>query len=327
LLSGEPNNGFSVLSREEKTFYSQHTFDKSKVLYFSLNREKFMSGSSSGKKKRGTYSGNHQRSWLWGHHAVCETLASGRWPVLQVLATQPALARSRDLLLAAQASGIPLEVVTPARLEELARTKEHQGLLARLGPYPYTSVEQFESELSTKINAYRSAAASIDAAQNRPSMACPLVVICDRIQDNHNFGAILRSCDGTDVFGVLVGTRHQSAMTPHVVRSSSGAANHVKVVETQDLVACAARLQKLGIALLAADSTAGRTLWQTDLRPMTALVLGSEAFGIAAELMAICDQRVTIPMAGSVTSLNVAVAAGVMLYEIRRQQTMQPLSP
>jgi 23S rRNA (guanosine2251-2'-O)-methyltransferase len=283
-----------------------------------------MSDSSPGNKKRRTFSGNHQRSWLWGHHAVCETLASGRWPVLQIFATQTALARSGELLLAAQASGTPVEVVTPSRIEELARTKEHQGLLARLGPYPYTAFEQFETELTQQVHAYRSAQLNAPEAVHSSSRClidCPLLVICDRIQDNHNFGAILRSCDGTNVLAVIVGMSHQSAMTPHVVRSSSGAANHVTVVETENLVACATRLQKLGIQLLAADSTGQQSLWHTNLQPMTALVLGSEAFGISPELLAICDQRVTIPMAGSVTSLNVAVAAGVMLYEIRRQQT------
>lgn len=277
-----------------------------------------MNDSFPGRKKRPTFSGNHQRSWLWGYHAVCETITCGRWPVLQVLATQAALERSRGLLLNAQSSGIPLEIVTSARLEELSKSTEHQGLLARLGPYPYTSFAQFEVELAEHIRAYRDST-TMDSAVG-PAVKCPLVVICDRIQDNHNFGAILRSCDGTNVLGVIVGKRHQSALTPHVIRSSSGAANYVRVVESEDLVACVSSIRKLGLQIVAADSADGQPLWQTNLRLMTALILGSEALGISPDLTLLCDQRVTIPMSGAVTSLNVAVAAGVMLYEIRRQQ-------
>lgn len=280
-----------------------------------------MNRSPRGNNKRRNFSGNHQRSWLWGHHAVSETLASGRWPVLQLFLTQSALARSPELLSTAQASGIPVQMVTPARIEELAHTSEHQGLLARLGPYSYTSWDQFESQLVNRIEVHRGAS---EANESRGSLSnsWPLVVICDRIQDNHNFGAILRSCDATRALCVIIGTSHQSAMTPHVVRSSSGAANHVTVVATEDLVGSARKLQRLGVRLVAADTTGKQSLWQADLRSTIGLVLGSEAFGIAPELLEICDQRLIIPMAGAISSLNVAVAAGVMLYEIRRQQTL-----
>jgi 23S rRNA (guanosine2251-2'-O)-methyltransferase len=282
-----------------------------------------MSGSSRNSKNRNsknrsTYSGNHQRSWLWGHHAVCETLTSKRWPVLQILVTESALERSRDLLTKARDSGIPLEVVTAARIEELAQVKEHQGLLARLGPYSYTSFNQFIAELKTQVQDYHQSKSSTGGSQSLGS--CPLVVICDRIQDNHNFGAILRSCDGASVSAVIVGTSHQTAITPHVVRSSSGAANHVNVVQAENLSDCILKLKEVGFQVLAADASGEKTLWQTDLAGLNAVVLGSEAFGIAPELLSKCDQRVTIPMAGAVSSLNVAVAAGVLLYEVRRQQ-------
>ena len=256
-----------------------------------------------------TFSGNHQRSWLWGHHAVLETLQSGLWPVLEIYATREAFNESADLLNAKLQAGISVDVVTPARLFELSKSTEHQGLVVRLGPYPYRTMSSFEAELRRAVSAHK----------EQPGKP-PLVVICDQIQDTFNFGAILRCCDGTGVLGVIVGDRCQAEVTPHVARSSVGAVNYVPVIKADNLVYAAKALKVIGFQLICADGNTQQSAWTAPLEGLTALVIGNEASGISEELLEVCDQRLCIPMQGHVTSLNAAVAAGILLYEIRRQQ-------
>lgn len=266
--------------------------------------------------KKSTFSGNHQRSWLWGRHAVTETLQAGSWPVLEIYATRDAYSQSADLLDVKRSDGIPLQVVDSDRLEQLCRSSEHQGLVARMGEYPYCSAERFEQLLRSAQDAKR----ATSEAHQVPAGRQPLLVICDRIQDTFNFGAILRCCDGADVLGVIVGDHSQALVTPHVARSSAGAVNHIDVVKSPDLIGTALKIKSLGWQLVAADSNATQSVWDSPLTGANALVIGSEAHGIRPELLEICDRRVCIPMYGQVTSLNAAVAAGILLYEIRRQQ-------
>lgn len=263
-------------------------------------------GRRSASKK--SFSGNHQRSWLWGRHAVLETLQAERWPVLEIYTTSEAYEQSSELLRAPGQAGIPVQVVPAARLEQLCRSSEHQGLLIRLGAFPYASLEQLNERVRTAIS----------SEGEQP----PLVVICDRIQDNFNFGAILRCCDGVGAIGVVVGLQRQSEVTPHVVRASSGAANYMPIARASDLKHAVIHLKQLGLRIVAADPNVSHSVWSAPLDAPCALIIGSEAHGVDAELLAQCDQRVFIPMRGRVSSLNAAVAAGIVLYEIRRQQAL-----
>jgi 23S rRNA (guanosine2251-2'-O)-methyltransferase len=264
------------------------------------------------KKRRKAFSGNHQRSWLWGRHATVETLQAGKWPVLEIYLTQDAYDQLASLIEIRLAQGVPVEIVHSNRIAQLTGAADHQGLAVRLGAFPYLTMGQFEPDLRRAV-AQSSATAS-------ESKLLPLVVMCDRIQDAFNFGSILRSCDGVGVTGVIVGEKFQSEVTPHVARSSSGAVNYVPIARTSDLAASARTLKQLGMQLVAADSNGTAKAWDAPLHSLTAIIIGSESHGVSSELMELCDQKITIPMRGRVTSLNAAVAAGVLLYEIRRQQ-------
>ena len=275
-----------------------------------------MTDQSHKKSKRTAFSGNHQRSWLWGRHAVCETLLSAKWPVIELFATQFAFDESSTLLNDKRNEGMPVVIVDATRLEQLCRSTEHQGLVARLGEFPYQTMATLEHLIHLAIAAQANQNASLSAAATLP----PLVVICDRIQDTFNFGAILRCCDGARVAAVIVGDHAQAEVTPHVARSSSGAVNHIPIVKTQNLLNAAKFAKSLGLQLVAADANTKTSVWNSQLRKPTALIIGSEAHGIAPDLLGICDQQLCIPMLGQVTSLNAAVAAGILLYEIRRQQ-------
>ncbi len=259
------------------------------------------------KNKKRRFSGNHQRSWQWGQHAVCETLRSSKWPILEIHVTQKAFDQHGSLIQPFADQGILIEVVPSQRLSELVQNEEHQGMVLRLASFPYTPWNEFIAGLGAN-----------DAQQ-----PLDLIVLCDRIQDTFNFGAILRCCDGARAVGVIVGDRQQAEVTPQVARASSGAVNHIPIVQASCLVQAAQQLRKLGFKIIAADVHAKMPAWNAPLGGKNVLVLGSEAHGIHEELLAECDERVLIPLEGKVSSLNAAVAAGILLYEIRRQQAFQ----
>ena len=148
----------------------------------------------------------------------------------------------------------------------------------------------------------------------------PLFVICDRIQDAYNFGAILRCCDAMKVDSVIIGERSQASITPHVARSSAGAVNYQSIFRVRELTAAVDVLKSSGVMVVAATEKASTTLWEANLRQPVAFVIGTESTGIAPELLSMCDLQVSIPMLGRVNSLNAAVAAGIVLCECRRQQ-------
>ncbi|MFM7059003.1 MAG: TrmH family RNA methyltransferase [Planctomycetota bacterium] len=258
------------------------------------------------------YAGSHQRAWLWGRHAVLETLAAARWPVLELFISD-ALANP-DLLSLQQAAArlsLPLQTVSGLRLEQLCRQPDHQGVAARMGPFPIESISELTIALRTSNATFTGPSVSIATA--------PLYVMLDRIQDPWNFGAILRSCDAVRASGVIIGTSSQSSVTPHVARASSGAVNHLQIFQTDDLVQTLVMFRLAGFRIAAASEKSPNLLWDTPLSGPLLLIIGSEALGVAPELLASTDVQAAIPMLGSITSLNAAVAAGILLYECRRQ--------
>lgn len=256
--------------------------------------------SRSRKSRRRELQASHQKNWLVGKHAVVETLKANRWPVLEVFLQEGA---ELDESVADQANTVT--VVSADRLTQLCHSQHHQGMAARMGDFPYRDVNWLQKQLTTT------------------DRSAPLIVMCDRIQDAHNFGAILRCCDATNVTAIIIGSINQAAVTPQVSRSSAGAVNHLEVVACDDLLDVAKMIEASGIELAAASEKAQSPVWTCDLRKAVCLIIGSEAFGVDSELLATCNHQLGIPMLGQIDSLNAAVAAGILLYEIRRQQTQQ----
>jgi 23S rRNA (guanosine2251-2'-O)-methyltransferase len=264
-------------------------------------------------KRRSTsrLAANHQRSWLWGRHAVMETLKAGRWPIVELFAdanlSPPEFAELQTLV---EPFDIDIEIVDADRLTELCQSYEHQGLVARMAEFPC------EDELSLADAARQ---VILDTA-NTSTTQQPLYAVCDRIQDAHNFGAILRCCDAMKLDGIVIGDRYQSGITPHVARSSAGAVNHQRIFRVTQLTDTVTMLKQAGFQIIAASEKSATCLWDADLTRPTVILVGSETSGVAPELLALCDMQVAIPMLGGVSSLNAAVAAGIVLYECRRQQ-------
>lgn len=254
---------------------------------------------------------SHQRSWLWGRHAVLEMLKARRWPAVELFADSAIdFSEIAEIQTVIDANGPEIQFVDDSRLTQLCQSYDHQGLVARMAEFPCED----SIALIDAVNE-----ALVNSTQQSNSLQ-PLFAMCDRIQDAHNFGAILRCCDAMKLNGIIIGDRYQSAITPHVARSSAGAVNHQRIFRVPVLTESVTTLRQAGLQIIAASEKAEMTLWKAKLNQPAVIIIGSETAGVAPELRALCDLQVSIPMLGGVNSLNAAVASGIVLYECRRQQ-------
>ncbi len=248
--------------------------------------------------------GSHARCWLWGRNVISETLAAGRWRMLELhLSDHLPVEEIAETSSAAARLGLAVHVDPSAALDKLSHTAEHQGYLAKMGPYPYLTVDNILSA----------------------APAQPLFLILDAIQDPYNFGAMLRSAAAFAVNGVFIGTHRQVPVTSMVARSSAGVVNRVPIAQVADLAELAQTLRAHGIRLLGASERADQPLTACNLGEATAIVIGNEGTGIGPELLSQCDSLARIPIESTVGSLNAAAAAAVFFFEARRQRGEMPV--
>ncbi len=240
---------------------------------------------------------NHNRAWLWGRHAVLETLRAGRWIPLEV-ALSPRCPGdvAQEVYRYTQEQAVALIKETDADLTKRCRSEDHQGLAARLPEFPYADFEEICETASVWL-------------------------VLDRIHDSHNFGAMVRSAVGLGVDAVLVGETEQSAVNRQVVQSSAGAVNLLPIVRVSSLVETIHALHGRGVKIVAATEKAEHTIFTADLRPPVAIIIGNEGRGVDTALLERCTLPVRIPMANQLGSLNAAVAAGIVCYEVLRQKS------
>jgi 23S rRNA (guanosine2251-2'-O)-methyltransferase len=242
--------------------------------------------------------GNHNRQWIGGRHVVLEALRAGRWLPLEVAVCQVTGETLEEPLELARQLGLPVKSLDPLAMNRLCRGGEHQGLAMRMPEFPYADLDDL---LSTAV---------------RPTA----LLLLDRIQDSHNFGAILRSAEVFGFDAVIVATKGQSPVNEQVVRSSAGAIHHLTLVRVPSLDDAIQRIQQAGCRVHGAAPEGSTPLAQVDLGRPAALLIGNEGDGITPALLALCDERVRIPQQGQTGSLNAAVSAGILCYELRRQR-------
>jgi 23S rRNA (guanosine2251-2'-O)-methyltransferase len=232
-----------------------------------------------------------KREVIYGVRPVIEVLRGGRREVFEVL---DALG-NEVVSEAAAASGVPVKRVPRTRIEELARSATHQGVAARVGPYPYSDLGEILA------------------------ISDHLILVLDGVTDPRNLGAVLRAADGTGASGVVIPKDRAVGVTAAVVKASAGASEHVLVAKETNLRRTIDRMKESGVWVYAAE--VGGTLYtERDLTGPVALVLGSEGRGVRRLVRESCDGALSIPMLGAVESLNVSVAAAVLLYEAGRQR-------
>jgi 23S rRNA (guanosine2251-2'-O)-methyltransferase len=246
---------------------------------------------------------------IHGLHAVQAVLARDPARVLrlQVLRGRED-ARIAALLAVAAQARVPVERVDAARLARLAGDAVHQGVVAEVRP----AAPWDEDRLAAELARLQGAAAEVRYA--------PLVLALDGVQDPHNLGACLRTADACGAVAVVI-PRDRAAQPNATMRKvAAGAAEHTPVVVVTNLARCLRDLKDAGLWVVGAEAGADKRAADVDMTGPTVIVMGAEGTGLRQLTRQHCDLLVRLPSLGAVESLNVSVAAGMLLYEAQRQR-------
>ena len=243
------------------------------------------------------------RELIYGLHAVAAALQRDPARVLEIQAAEGMRAQARlaQILSEASAVGIPVRYVPRDTLDQLVAEGAHQGIVAWQKPARASN----EADLDKLL-----------ASLTVP----PLLLVLDGVQDPHNLGACLRTADAAGVHAVIAPRDRAVGLTPIVRKVASGAAENMPFIQVTNLARTLRELKDKGIWLVGADGEAEMEIFAADLRGPLALVMGAEGQGLRRLTREHCDFLTRIPMAGTVESLNVSVAAGIFLFEAVRQR-------
>lgn len=185
------------------------------------------------------------------------------------------------------------------KLDDLANGKVHQGVVAEVEPFKYSTIKEI-----------------VDLARDKNES--PFVIILDELQDPHNLGAIIRSAEGAGAHGVIIPERRSVGVTSTVYSASAGAVEHFKIARVTNINQAIKQLKEEGLWIYGADM-GGEKYYNTDMKGAVGLVIGNEGKGISRLVKENCDFIVSIPMAGRMESLNASNAASILMYEVVRQ--------
>lgn len=237
--------------------------------------------------------------YIAGRNAVNEALRSGR-AIDKILIAKGERSGSINVIIAqCRERGIPVKEVDFRKLESLAGP-HHQGIAAVAACKEYATVGDLFAAAEAK---------------NEP----PFFVVCDELEDPHNLGAIIRTADATGAHGIIIPKRRSAGLTSAVYKASAGAVEYVPVARVSNITETLRELKKRGVWIYGMDMK-GEAWCSTDLRGPVAIVVGSEGKGIGRLVHEQCDFTLSLPMLGSISSLNASVACGVLLYEVLRQR-------
>ena len=248
---------------------------------------------------------------IFGFHAVGVRMRTASGSIHEVhFDASRRDARMRQFLQRAQEAGVRLIESDGLRLARLCGSHGHQGVVARVQALqPIHSLDQ----LLENLEATQDALPPDERTQ-------PLLLVLDGVTDPHNLGACLRVADGAGAHAVIAPKDHAAGINATVSKVASGAAETVPYFMVTNLARTLNELKERAILVVGTSDAAPQTLYQADLRPALALVLGAEGQGLRQLTAKTCDLLVKIPMRGAVESLNVSVASGICLYEALRQR-------
>ncbi len=235
---------------------------------------------------------------ICGVHAVYEALASRRQPVERIhIAREAHSAKLKEILDLARERDIPVRKEERAVLDRLAGGEVHQGIIAVSAALSYAD---FEVLFKTDR---------------------PLVVVLDGVEDPHNLGAVIRTAEACGVSGIVVPERHSAPLGAAAIKASAGASAYVPVVRAKNVANTIDELKQRGLWVVGIDPSGAGNWTEFDYKTPVALVLGGEHRGLRRLVREHCDALVRIPMLGKIASLNISVAAAVVLYEVVRQRS------
>ena len=240
---------------------------------------------------------------LEGRNAVTEALSAGRTiDKLFVADGDTDRALGRICAMAKQAGA----VVVPTdrrKLDYMSATGAHQGVIAMVAAHDYASIDDILKKAQ-------------DAGEP------PLIVICDERSDPHNLGAIIRTAECAGAHGIIIPKRRSVGLTAVVGKASAGALEYMPVARVSNITAAIDTLKKAGVWVYGTAAEGDTTLYRADLKSAAAIVIGNEGEGMSRLVSERCDFKVSIPMKGSISSLNASAAAAIMLYEAVRQRSV-----
>ena len=230
-----------------------------------------------------------------GRNAVLEAFRSGKCVdklfILDGCQDGPVRTIARE----ARKTDTIINYVSKERLDQLSETHAHQGVIAQVAAYDYSTVDEILARAEEKGEA-------------------PFLIILDNVEDPHNLGAIIRTANLAGAHGVIIPKRRAVGLTSTVAKTSAGAINYTPVAKVTNIVRTIEELKEKGIWFVCADM-GGETMYDLDLTGPMGLVIGNEGEGVSRLVREACDFTASIPMKGDIDSLNASVAAGVLAYE------------
>jgi 23S rRNA (guanosine2251-2'-O)-methyltransferase len=238
-----------------------------------------------------------------GRNSVLELLRHGNREIEQILIVQGnSHPRLRQIRILAEQKRIRCEAVARQELDRIESTTPHQGVIAIVSPASYTDLKII---LENALNS------------GHP----PLLVMLDSVQDPRNLGAIIRTAEAVNADGLIIPKHKAAGMTTAAYKTAAGSSEYLPIAQVTNLAQTIETLKEAGVWVTGADQNASMLYTEVDLTGPICLVLGNEAEGLRRLVKEKCDFLVRLPMLGHVPSLNVSVAAGVLLYEVVRQRS------
>lgn len=243
----------------------------------------------------------HNIDFIFGIRAVIEAIAAGK-EIDKILVRKDLSGElSNELFqLLKERSDIVVQRVPMERINRITQ-KNHQGVVAFLSPVPYHNLDDLVPDL-------------FEQGKN------PLIVVLDGITDVRNFGAIARTCECAGVDAIVIPERNSVSVNADAVKTSAGALLHIPVARVKNLNGAVRFLKDSGFSVVGATEKSSDNYTTFDYTTPVAIIMGAEDTGISIENLRQCDYLASIPMAGKVNSLNVSVAAGILIYEVVRQR-------
>lgn len=235
--------------------------------------------------------------YIYGKNVVCERIKSNK-DIEQILLVDNF--QDYKVLKLIENNHLEVKYIDLNKANKLTNKGLHQGIIAKVKSYEYVDYQSVEKVVKNKENS--------------------IILIADGIEDPHNFGAIIRTCDAIGVDGVFVPKYGNAPLNETVAKVSTGAIEHVRICQVTNLNNLIDNLKSIGFWVIGAEEDNSLDYREVDCKGKIVLVVGSEGKGISKLVLKHCDYKVKLPMVGHVNSLNVSVATGILLYQIHSQQ-------
>jgi 23S rRNA (guanosine2251-2'-O)-methyltransferase len=237
---------------------------------------------------------------IFGLRAVIEAIEAGKEIDKILIRNELTSDLAKELFAGLQGRNIPVQRVPVDKLNGITQ-KNHQGVIAFMAAIEYQQITNIIPELYEQAKT-------------------PFIVVLDGVTDVRNFGAIVRTCECAGVNAIVVPSRGSAAANADAMKTSAGALNVMPVCRENSLIETIKFLKSSGLKIVAATEKAAKNYTEISFQEPVALVMGSEDVGISDEVLRLCDELIAIPILGTIASLNVSVATGVLAYEVIRQR-------